>query len=201
MIWLSGWNGTDNLKRIFYLPSFLQTFTSLPTPLVRGRWGTKNYHDFTEENVTLLWYNSIKLLPGHIAYMAAFNLAKTIEYWLDSAAYDLDTGSSLLEAKRFPYALFFAHLALEKILKAIFVKASEEHAPHTHSLIFLASKAKVEIPESILDRLAEYTEFHVEARYPDEKKDFYQKCTEEFTRQKFAEMVEVYQWLIQKLEK
>ncbi len=133
--------------------------------------------------------------------MAAFDAGKTIEYWLDSAAYDLETGRSLLGAKRFPYALFFAHLALEKILKAIVVKASEEHAPHTHSLILLASKAKMEVPESILDRLAEYTEFHIEARYPGEKKDFYQKCTEEFTRQKFTEMVEVYQWLIGKLEK
>jgi len=168
---------------------------------MRGIGNEKLYHDFTKENVTPLWYNFIKLFPGHIDNMAAFDLAKTIEYWLDSATYDHDTGRSLLEAKRFPYALFFAHLALEKILKAIVVKASEEHAPHTHSLIFLASKAKVEMPESILDRLAEYTEFHVEARYPDEKKDFYQKCTEEFTRQKFAEMVEVYQWLIQKLEK
>ena len=132
--------------------------------------------------------------------MAAFDLGKTIEYWLDSAAYDLDTGKSLLDAKRFPHALFFAHLALEKVLKAMVVKASEEHAPYTHSLTLLASKAKIEIPESILDRLAEYAEFHIEARYPDEKKDFYQKCTEEFTRQKFTEMVEVYQWLIRKLE-
>ncbi|MEW6215123.1 MAG: hypothetical protein AB1478_07985 [Nitrospirota bacterium] len=52
----------------------------------------------------------------------------------------------------------------------------------------------------MLDKLAEYMEFHLEARYPDEKKDFYSKCTEDFVRQKFAEIGEVYKWLLQKLE-
>jgi HEPN domain-containing protein len=80
------------------------------------------------------------------------------------------------------------------------VKSTAEHAPFTHSLTFLASKTGVDIPESILDKLAEYTEFHLESRYPDEKKDFYKKCSEEFAQNKFAEIEEVYQWLIQKLE-
>ena len=93
--------------------------------------------------------------------MMIFDVTKTIKYWLESAAYDLDTGRSLLESKRFPYALFFAHLALEKILKAIVVKSTKEHAPFTHSLTFLASKSKMDIPESIVDNLAEYTEFHI----------------------------------------
>ena len=132
--------------------------------------------------------------------MVTFDVNKTMKYWFDSAEYDLDTGKSLLESKRFPYALFFAHLALEKILKAIVVKTTQEHAPFTHSLTFLASQAKIEVQESILDKLAEYTEFHLESRYPDEKKDFYKRCTEEFTRQKFFEMEAIYQWLIQKLE-
>jgi HEPN domain-containing protein len=93
-----------------------------------------------------------------------------------------------------------AHLALEKVLKAVFVKAAQEHAPFTHSLPLLASKANIEIPEPMLDRFAEYMEFHIEARYPDDKKDFYKKCTEEFALSKFSEMEEDYQWLIRKLE-
>ena len=129
-----------------------------------------------------------------------FEIEKTIRYWLDSASYDLDTGRTLLESKRFPYALFFGHLALEKILKALVVKATKQHAPYTHSLTLLATKTNLEIPESILDQLAEYTEFHPESRYPDERKDFYEKCTEEFSRQKSNEMETVYRWLVWKLE-
>lgn len=129
-----------------------------------------------------------------------FEITKTIQYWLDSASYDLETGKILLETKRFPYALFFGHLALEKALKAVIVKLTQEHAPYSHSLTFLASKAKIEIPEAMIDKLAEFTEFHLEARYPDEKKDFYKKCTEDFARHKFGEMETIYQWLTQKLE-
>jgi HEPN domain-containing protein len=129
-----------------------------------------------------------------------FDLNKTIKYWLNGAAYDIETGNTLLKSKRFPYALFFGHLAIEKTLKALVVKATKEHAPYTHSLTFLASKAELAAPESLLDQFAEYTEFHLESRYPDEKQDFYKKCTERFSRQKFAEMEKVYKWLIQKLE-
>jgi HEPN domain-containing protein len=132
--------------------------------------------------------------------LLTFDLNKTIHYWIENAAYDLETRESLLASKRFPYALFFGHLALEKILKAIVVKTTQEHAPHSHSLILLASKTEIEIPEIFLDQLAEYMEFHYGSRYPDEKKDFYQKCTEGFTQQKFIEMEKVYQWLIRKLE-
>ena len=133
-------------------------------------------------------------------YFVTFDVNKTIKYWIDSAAYDLETGKSLLEIKRFPYALFFGHLALEKALKALVVKTTKEHAPYTHSLILLAKMTKIELPESIIDQLAEYMEFHIESRYPNEKKDFYYICTEVFTREKFAEIEDIYTWLIQKLE-
>jgi len=129
-----------------------------------------------------------------------FDADKTVQYWKEGAAYDLETGKSLLESRRFPYALFFGHLALEKILKALMVNTTKDHAPFTHSLTFLASNIKIEIPESIIDKLAEYMEFHIESRYPDEKRDFYRRCTPEFAREKFAEIEEVYQWLIQKLQ-
>ena len=130
-----------------------------------------------------------------------FNVGKTIQYWLDGASYDLETGKSLIESKRYPYALFFGHLAIEKLLKALVVHATKEHAPFTHSLTLLASKLDFEIKESLLDKLAEIMEFHIEARYPDERRDFYTKCTEEFARKKFNEIEEVYLWLMQKLSK
>ena len=59
----------------------------------------------------------------------------------------------------------------------------------------------IEVTEEMLDQLAEYMDFHIEARYPGEKKAFYDKCTEEFARNKIAEMEKVYKWLTQKLDK
>ncbi len=94
--------------------------------------------------------------------------------------------------------MFFGHLAIEKILKALVVRATKEHAPYTHSLSLLIKKANIDTPEYILDQLAEYTGFNIEARYPDDKLEFYNKCTEDFTKNKLKEMEEVYKWLTQK---
>jgi HEPN domain-containing protein len=120
---------------------------------------------------------------------------KTLLYWLESSEYDLDTGATLLRSKKFPYALFFGHLAIEKLLKAMVVKRTGDHAPFSHSLGMLASRTGVEFPKEIMDQLAEFMEFHTEARYPDAKMEFYHKCTKEFAQSKFREIKKVYKWL------
>ncbi len=74
-----------------------------------------------------------------------------------------------------PYALFMGHLAIEKLLKAIVVKATQEHAPFTHSLTLLANKLNMEIPEETLKKLAKSMEFHFEARYPQSRSNFTRK--------------------------
>src|SRR4030067_3770599 len=99
--------------------------------------------------------------------MAIFDIPKTVQFWLDPSAKDLETGRVLLNQKQFPDALIFARLALEKILKAIYVKATQENAPDTPSLPYLATSAGLDIPQSIMDQLAEYTQFHSPARPPD----------------------------------
>ncbi len=91
------------------------------------------------------------------------------------------------------------HLALEKILKAFFVKKTNGHAPFTHSLPYLAEKSKAKIPENILVKLREFMEFHFEARYPDANKSFYKKCTKTYTVKKLKELKEVFKWIKAKL--
>jgi len=130
-----------------------------------------------------------------------FDIKKTVEYWVEGATYDLETADALMQTKRYPYALFFGHLALEKILIALIVQETHKHAPYTHSLPLLASKLKISIPEEIKDKLAEFMEFHFESRYPEAERIFYKKCTEEFASQKMKEIKEVYQWLVKKLKK
>ena len=128
-----------------------------------------------------------------------FDVEKTISYWLESAEYDLKTAESLFITERYPYSLFFGHLAIEKLLKALVVKDTKEHAPHTHSLPFLASKISLEIPEYIERKLATFMEFYFEARYPNEQKSFYIKCTKDFTKKNLEDISEVFRWLKEKL--
>jgi len=105
-----------------------------------------------------------------------FEVSKTIAYWREGADYDLDTARSLLQAGKYPYALFFGHLSLEKILKALFVKQNQKHAPYTHSLPLIASKLRLKLPQKTAKKLARFMEFYFEARYPEEQREFYRSA-------------------------
>ncbi len=131
--------------------------------------------------------------------MLKFDIEKTVQYWLDGAGYDMGVARAMFKAKKYPYALFMGHLALEKLLKAIYVKKTKGHAPYTHSLEKLAKKSKIDIPEEINIRLREFMEFHFEARYPREQKIFYKKCTYAFCKKNLKEIEEVYKWLKKQL--
>ncbi len=128
------------------------------------------------------------------------NVRKTIEYWIRSAEYDLDVANSLFENKKYHYALFFGHLAIEKILKGIFVKKKLEHAPFSHSLTILSREAELDIDGERLEKLAEFMEFYIEGRYPRDMEAVLRKCSENYTREKLGEIKEMYQWLVEKLE-
>ena len=49
----------------------------------------------------------------------------------------------------------------------------------------------MEIPEAMIGQLAEFMEFHTEARYPDAKMYFYRNAPRN-TKEKFKEIKEVY---------
>ena len=126
---------------------------------------------------------------------------KTVAYWSSGAEYDLDTADSLFKAGKYPYALFFGHLAIEKMLKALIVKETGKHAPFTHSLPLLASKLKLKIPEPTNEKLAGFMEFYFEARYPEQQSEYRKKCTRVFAKTNLKEIKAVYQWLKQRSEK
>ena len=101
----------------------------------------------------------------------------------------------MYKKKKYPYALFMGHLALEKVLKAVVVKTTRKHAPYTHSLEKLARKSKIDTPKQTQIKLREFMEFHFEARYPDEQKVFYKKCSRSYTKEKLQEIKEIFEWL------
>jgi len=64
--------------------------------------------------------------------------------------------------------LFFAHLALEKILKAHVCQHTKDLAPRTHDLVGLAEHATLPIAEEQRTFLRRMTLYCVEARYPED---------------------------------
>ncbi len=131
--------------------------------------------------------------------MLKFDVEKTVKYWFEGAEYDMGVANAMFKTKKYPYALFMGHLALEKLLKAMVVKATKKHAPYTHSLSLLAEQLEIEIPKKTMKRLKRFMEFHFEARYPKQQMKFYKKCTKEFAGKKIQEITEVYKWLKKRL--
>lgn len=71
-----------------------------------------------------------------------------IDYWISSARHDYDTMESLYQNEKYDWALFLGHLVLEKLLKALFVKNSENSIPpKLHNLVRLAEAAQLNLDE------------------------------------------------------
>ena len=121
---------------------------------------------------------------------------KEIEsFWVTEAEEALQVANHLMEKGDYSYALFFGHLAIEKLLKAKYVEKHKDHAPPIHNLLRLAKLAEITIPEDKIDVLIEISAFNIEARYPDIKRAFRKKCNAEYAENKITEIKGVFSWL------
>ena len=105
-----------------------------------------------------------------------------IDYWIKSANDDWNVVQALFSSSNFVQCLFFAHLVLEKICKAHWVKANEGNTPpRTHNLVSLVLKTDLTFPESDLQFLEEFNDFQLEGRYPDYQFKIHKRCSSEYT--------------------
>lgn len=123
---------------------------------------------------------------------------EAIDYWLKSSEEDLLTAESLYQAKRYLPCLFFCHLFIEKILKAIFVTKKHTAPPYSHDLLKLSAGLGLEITDQAKEDLREISRFNVATRYDDYKFSMFKKATKEFTALYFAKAKETYSWLKEK---
>jgi HEPN domain-containing protein len=98
-----------------------------------------------------------------------------IEYWIQAAERDLPVIEHLFDKGDYVWSLFIAHLVIEKILKAHFVKANSALPPKTHDLIKISKTINLGFTEEQMEFLDLVNEFNIEARYPEEKFNFYKK--------------------------
>ncbi len=120
---------------------------------------------------------------------------KTIAYYYNSAERDWKVAQKLFRGKDYAYSLFFCHLSIEKLLKAIIVKKTDKAAPFMHNLTKLAEVAGLPVDKDIAGSLDEITDFNIAARYDDEKHAFYKKATKQFSEKYFKISEKIYVWL------
>jgi len=121
---------------------------------------------------------------------------KQIAYWRAGAEEDWTVASELVASGHSRHGLFFAHLALEKLLKAHVCRKTQDLAPRLHNLARLAELAGINPSEAQLDILAEMNAFSLEGRYPE---SLVPPPTSAEARDYLARSREVFEWLMMML--
>jgi HEPN domain-containing protein len=124
------------------------------------------------------------------------DIEKQVAYWLSGASEDWQVATELIRRKRLRHGLFFAHLALEKALKAHVCRQTQDLAPRIHNLVRLAEIAQLQLDDKQIDVLAEMNAFNLEGRYPEMLTP---EPTIEEARRYIRRAKEVYTWLMSQL--
>jgi HEPN domain-containing protein len=124
-----------------------------------------------------------------------------INFWIAQANDDWSAVNTLFQGKNYPQCLFFAHLVIEKICKAIWIKSNDQNVPpRTHNLIFLLSETPISLTEDRSEFLLNLNRFQLEGRYPDYLTKMHDICNEQFTKSILETVTELRSWLLEKLQ-
>jgi HEPN domain-containing protein len=128
------------------------------------------------------------------------NKPEHIAYWKTTAARDWKFVQQILKTKNYAYALFFAHLVLEKLCKAHWIKDNKSNnPPRIHNLVHLAEATKLKISSEDLDFLRKMNTFQLEGRYPDYKQEIFRTYRQQNTALIIKKVNQLRQWLLKEL--
>ena len=123
------------------------------------------------------------------------NVDEVAGYQLDLAEADWPVAQHLFASGDYRYAIFFGHEYLEKLLKALVVRATGEHAPKTHNLLLLAGRAGLRVSDGKRDMLVRVTGYSVETRYPGEAMAARKRYTMDYAHSELGVIREAAEWL------
>jgi hypothetical protein len=81
------------------------------------------------------------------------------------------------------------------LLKGVVVKVTSKPAPFTHNLVRLTDLAEIELSPEQLNWIETITTFNLHARYDGFKRQFYQKCTPQFTFEWIDKIERLRSWV------
>jgi len=124
-----------------------------------------------------------------------------IQYWLKSAEQDLATMNYLFKGRRYVHALFFGHLYIEKISKALWVKNNKEnYPPKIHNILAILKQAEHELDEEQQLFLLKLNQYQIEGRYPEDVEKLYKITRRQLTLEYFTTIKTIAQCLLSKLQ-
>ncbi len=124
------------------------------------------------------------------------DISKQVKYWTSGAEEDFAAAQSLLEKRHFRHCLFFAHLALEKMLKAHIVLKINDVPPKIHNLIRLSELTDLTLEKQQNEFLREFNLYQLEGRYPDSEEIFLNAA---ITKKEISKAKKMFLWLKKQL--
>ena len=105
-----------------------------------------------------------------------------IEHWLKSSEDDEKTMNFLFKDGQFTDCLFFGHLYIEKICKALWIKNNNGNTPpFIHNLVKLIDGIDTCFSEKDIAFLVKLNEYQLSGRYQDSTYSLKAQTTKEFT--------------------
>jgi HEPN domain-containing protein len=122
---------------------------------------------------------------------------RIVQNWLSLAEYDLATAEAMLQAGRYLYVAFMSQQAIEKILKACYVRHCGSTPPYTHSLLRLVAELpwKTEVDASKTAAMERLNSYYVESRYTEDVEELTRVLTQEEAECLLASARELFEWI------
>lgn len=120
------------------------------------------------------------------------DVKKQVAYWRNGADEALEVAHILWEKDKTPEAMFFTHLALEKILKARVILKTADLPPRIHNLVRLAEITAVPFTNEQMTFLRGMNAYQMQGRYPE---DFPMIISRETACEDMALAQEFLEWL------
>lgn len=93
------------------------------------------------------------------------------------------------------YVLFCCQQAVEKMLKGVIAKRTNEFPPRLHNLMWLAEHAGLEIEEERLSFLGKVSSYYIQTRYPGEIETLSREVSAEMAREVLSKTEATMEWL------
>ncbi|MDR2814401.1 MAG: HEPN domain-containing protein [Prevotellaceae bacterium] len=117
------------------------------------------------------------------------------EEWLLQSDYDLEVADSMLTTGRNIYCVFMCHLSLEKALKGLYIKQTNQFPSKMHNLMYFVEKIDLNLPEDKKEFLVDINKLAIVTRYPEDLRKMIALYTKEQANHIYQQAKAVQQWL------
>ncbi len=126
--------------------------------------------------------------------------AEHVAYWMETADKNWQSIHNMVRAREYVPALFWAHLCIEKMSKALWVRENPGNTPpRTHDIVKLLTATSFEPTQKQLTLISDLSRFQLEGRYPDYTYRLERLATAAYTTEKVTDIADLRQCLLAKL--